>query len=87
MPDTQAAQKIAVRLVLFADLKRFLPKGHDGPLTFSLAPGATVATLMAEAGVPEEGEITIGLNGDEAQLDSALSDGDEVVIFSPMEGG
>lgn len=85
--DTQAAPTIAVRLVLFADLKRFLPKGHDGPLIFSLAPGATVSTLMAEAGVPEEDEITIGLNGDEAQLDATLKDGDEVVLFSPMEGG
>ena len=87
MADTQTTPKIAVRLVLFADLKRFLPKGHDGPLMFSLEPGATVAALMAEAGVPEEDEITIGLNGDEATLDSTLNEGDEVVLFSPMEGG
>ena len=87
MNEAQAATGIGVRLVLFADLKRFLPQGIDGPLTFSLAPGATVAELMAEAGVPEEADITIGLNGDEAALESVLSDGDEVVLFSPMEGG
>lgn len=87
MAETQAAPQIAVRLVLFADLKRFLPKGHAGPLLFSLEPGATVSALMAEAGVPEEDDITVGLNGDEAALDSTLKDGDEVVLFSPMEGG
>jgi molybdopterin converting factor small subunit len=87
MTEAQAAPRIDVRLVLFADLKRFLPKGHDGPLTFSLTPGATVAELLADAGVPEEDDITIGLNGDEAALESVLRDGDEVVLFSPMEGG
>jgi molybdopterin converting factor small subunit len=87
MAETGTVPKIAVRLTLFADLKRFLPKGHNGPLSFSLDDGATVETLLAAAGIPAKEEITVGLNGDQGQRDSVLKDGDEVVLFSPMEGG
>ena len=87
MPEAQAAPIIAVGLTLFADLKRFLPKGHDGPLTFSLPATASVATLLSAAGIPIGQEITIGLNGDQGSRESGLKDGDEVVLFSPMEGG
>lgn len=87
MPDPQAAPTIAVRLTLFADLRRFEPKGSNGPRTFALRPGATVADLVAEAGVPADEDVTVGLNGDRASLDAALNEGDEVVLFSQMEGG
>ncbi len=81
------APPITVRLTLFADLKRFLPKGQDGPLTFAVSRGATVDALLAVAGIPTAEEITVGLNGDQSQRDAILKDGDEVVLFSPMEGG
>lgn len=87
MSDAQAPSAIAVRLALFADLKRFLPKGHDGPLTFALPAGASVEDLMRAAGIPANEEVAIGLNGDQGQRGSPLHDGDEVVLFSPMEGG
>lgn len=87
MTRTQTAATIHVRLALFADLKRFLPKGHDGPLDFALPAGATVEDLLAAAGIPAREEITVGLNGDQGQRTSVLSDGDDVVLFSPMEGG
>jgi molybdopterin converting factor small subunit len=87
MAETGTVPKIAVRLTLFADLKRFLPKGHSGPLSFSLDDGATVEALLAAAGIPANEQITVGLNGDQGQRDSVLKDGDEVVLFSPMEGG
>lgn len=87
MSEVQALPTISVRLTLFADLKRFQPKGQQGPLTFALAPGATVRSLLAVAGIPASEEITVGLNGDQGQRESPLKDGDEVVLFSPMEGG
>jgi molybdopterin converting factor small subunit len=87
MTEARAASRIGVRLALFADLRRLLPAGHDGPLTFSLERGATVADLLAAAGVPEGGDITIGRNGEQVDRDALLADGDEVVLFSPMEGG
>ncbi|NJD65430.1 MAG: MoaD/ThiS family protein [Chloroflexi bacterium] len=87
MPHTRATSSVAVRLTLFADLRRLLPNGHDGPLTITLPPGSTVADLMAAASVPPEEDVTIGINGDQGARDSVLADGDDVVFFSPMEGG
>lgn len=78
---------IAVRLALFADLRRYLPRGVEGSRTFSLPVGANVAALLVAAGVPPREEITIGINGELAQPETSLHQGDDVVLFSPMEGG
>ncbi len=87
MADAQASPQAHVRLTLFADLKRYLPKGANGALDFHLDPGTTVRMLLAQAGIPASEEITVGLNGNQGDRDSVLKDGDEVVLFSPMEGG
>ncbi len=78
---------ITVRLTLFADLRRYLQRGQEGPLRLSLASGATVADLLTAAGIPAEDEITAGRNGELAQRETVLQDGDDLVLFSPMEGG
>ena len=85
-PHTEA-NPIAVRVTLFADLRRYLPRGQDGPQRYTLPAGATVADLLAAAGISPEDEITAGLNGELAQRDTILHDGDDLVLFSPMEGG
>ncbi|RJQ08850.1 MAG: hypothetical protein C4558_07290 [Dehalococcoidia bacterium] len=87
MLEPQAAPTIAVRLTLFADLRRFEPKGSSGPRVFVLESGATVADLVAEAGIPATEDVTVGLNGERGSLDVPLHDGDDVVLFSQMEGG
>jgi sulfur carrier protein ThiS len=79
--------RITVRMTLFADLRRYLPKGVEGAQRVALPAHATVADLLAAAGVPPQDEITVGLNGELAALDTPLNDGDDVVFFSPMEGG
>ena len=79
--------EIAVRVTLFADLRRYLPRGQDGPQRYTLPAGATVADVLAAAGIPADDEITAGLNGDLAQRDTIVHDGDDLVLFSPMEGG
>ena len=84
--QTEAGQ-IAVRVTLFADLRRYLPRGQDGPRRYTLPAGATVANVLAVAGIPADDEITAGLNGELAQRDTILHDGDDLVLFSPMEGG
>jgi molybdopterin converting factor small subunit len=81
------ATTIGVRVRLFADLRRFLPRGADGPLAYCLPGGATVGSLLEQIGVSAELEVTAGVNGRLAQRSTALSDGDEVDLFSPMEGG
>lgn len=82
--DTQG---ITVRVTLFADLRRYLPRGHEGRTTCALADGATVADLLVALGIPNEDEITVGQNGDLATRATLLHDGDDLVLFSPMEGG
>ena len=79
--------QIAVKVSLFADLRRFLPKGHSGPLAYTLPAGTTVGALLDQVGIPAEDEVTPGLNGALAARDTELHDGDDLVLFSPMEGG
>jgi molybdopterin converting factor small subunit len=81
------AGAIDVQVRLFADLRRFLPKGADGPLSFRLTEGATMQALLDRIGIAADAEITAGRNGELAQRDTVLHDGDELVLFSPMEGG
>lgn len=78
---------ITVRVTLFADLKRYLPKGIDGPQTYTLNEGATVTDLFDAVGITDREDVTVGRNGDQAQHESLLRDGDDIVLFSPMEGG
>ena len=89
MADTQVDATIEVRLVLFADLRRVLPPGHEGQFTLVVPVGATVADLVAATELqfhPDE-QLKAGINGEPSPLDTAVKAGDEVVLFSPMEGG
>ena len=89
MSGAEIGSNIAVRLVIFADLRRLLPAGHDGRFDLSVPEGATVADLMAASGLdfdPDE-QLRAGINGESVALDTVLRAGDEVVLFSPMEGG
>lgn len=80
-----------VSVTLFADLRRFGPKDHEGPITVTLEAGACVEEMLNAVGVPDDetirGEVTVGLNGELGQRDTVLSEGDDVLLFSPMEGG
>lgn len=89
MSGTELGSNIEVRLVLFADLRRVLPRGHDGRFTLTVPEGSTVADLVAASGLgfaPDE-QLKAGINGDSVELDAPVHAGDEVVLFSPMEGG
>lgn len=83
--STKAA--IDVRVTLFSDLRKYLPKEQRGPQRRRLAAGSRVRDLVASLGIPEDADITVGVNDELASLDSPLSDGDDVTMFSPMEGG
>jgi sulfur carrier protein ThiS len=84
--QTNSAE-IVVRVRLFADLRRFLPKGEDGPRAYTLPSTATVTDLLDLIGIGPNEEITAGVNGELAQSDTILHDRDELILFSPMEGG
>jgi sulfur carrier protein ThiS len=79
--------RIRLRVALHADMRKYLAPGEKGPREVALAPGATVAELLAELGVPETEIVTVGVNGVLAGREAVLADGDDVTMFSPMEGG
>ena len=78
---------ITVSVTLFADLRRFLPRGADGPLRYTLGVTATVADLLAAIGIDAQSEITIAVDGELADRTTSLHDGADVMLLSPMEGG
>ena len=78
---------ISVTVVFFADLRRFLPKGENGPQRYAMPPGATVADLLDSIGIEPDTDLTAAVDGELAARDTALRDGAEVMLLSPMEGG
>ena len=85
-PRTQS-RTIAVAVTFFADLRRYLPRGADGPQHYTLAEGATVNDLLETIGVAPEYDLTVAVGGELADRETALTDGDDVMLLSPMEGG
>ena len=81
------ARTITVTVTFFADLRRFLPRGADGPQRYTVAGGATIADLLALIGVAPDGDVTAAVDGELAARDTPLHDGADVMLLSPMEGG
>jgi sulfur carrier protein ThiS len=81
------APTITVSVVFFADLRRFLPRGADGPQRYTVPQGSTAADLLAAIGVEAGAEVTIAVDGELAGRDTPLRDGVEVMLLNPMEGG
>jgi len=79
--------RITVTVTFFADLRRFLPRGADGPQRYTVSEGATLADLLAAVGVAPGVEVTAAVDGAVAARDTPLSDGADVMLLSPMEGG
>ena len=78
---------IIVSVTFFADLRRFLPRGADGPQRYSVPQGATMADLLAIIGIEPGAETTLAVDGELATRDTPLRDGADVMLLSPMEGG
>jgi sulfur carrier protein ThiS len=81
------ARTITVSVTFFADLRRFLPRGADGPQPYTVAESATAADLLAAIGVEADAEVTIAVDGNLAGRDTLLRNGSEVMLLNPMEGG
>jgi sulfur carrier protein ThiS len=78
---------ITVSVTFFADLRRFLPRGADGPQRYSIPEGATVASLLATIGIDAGADTTVAVDGELAARDTPLRDGADVMLLNPMEGG
>jgi len=82
-----SARAISVTVIFFADLRRFIPRGKDGPQPYTIHEGAVVADLLETIGIEKDAEVTIAVNGELAGLDTPLRDGAEIMLLNPMEGG
>lgn len=78
---------MTVKVTFFADLRRFLPKGADGPQPYAISPGATVTDLLKTIGINPDDDLTVAVDGEIAERDTPLRDGADVMLLSPMEGG
>jgi sulfur carrier protein ThiS len=78
---------MTVKVTFFADLRRYLPKGADGPQPYAVPAGATVADLLAAIGVDASYDVTVAIDGELSDRETVLHDGADVMLLSPMEGG
>jgi hypothetical protein len=78
---------MTVTVTFFADLRRFLPRGVDGPQRYTLRERATVDDLLTVIGVAPDADVTIAVDGEQAAREALLHEGAEVMLLSPMEGG
>jgi molybdopterin converting factor small subunit len=58
-----------------------------GALAVNLEGGATVGRLIERLALPPDVRLMVLINGQRVDNDHSLSEGDEVFIFSPAEGG
>lgn len=82
-----SGRTITVAVTFIAAMRRFLPRGADGPQRYSLAEGASVADLLALIGVAADTDLTIAVDGEQAGHGTELREGASVLLLSPMEGG
>ena len=86
-PPAASAATITVTVVFFADLRRFLPRGENGPQRYRVKPGAAVSDLLDTIGIDADADLTVAVDGELADRETTLRDGAEVMLLSPMEGG
>jgi sulfur carrier protein ThiS len=81
------ARALTVTVTFFADLRRFLPRGADGPQRYTVPGSATIADLLALIGIAPDADVTVAVDGELAGRDTSLHEGADVMLLSPMEGG
>ena len=52
-----------------------------------LADGAAVGDLLDELGIPADEDLIVGVDGVLADRSTALADGTQVMLVTPMSGG
>jgi sulfur carrier protein ThiS len=78
---------MTVTVTFFADLRRFLPRGADGPQRYTVPECATVDDLLSAIGVAPDADVTIAVDGEQAARETPLRDGADVMLLRPLYGG
>lgn len=87
MTISDSSSTVSITVTLFSELRRYLPDGEKGAFAQLLASGDTVETVLSALKVPADVEITVGLNGELGARDNLLRDGDDLHLFTQMQGG
>ena len=74
-----------VRVYAYAELRQYT--GGSAAVEVEVADGGTVASLLAQLGIPAERTKIVFVNGRAAELDRTLAGGERVDLFSAIGGG
>lgn len=82
---------LKVEVKLYGLLRSYRPANAAGaphhPFSLEAAAGVTAVHLATQLGI-EEGLVTaVAINGEAAELDTVLQDGDQISLFPPSAGG
>jgi sulfur carrier protein ThiS len=75
-----------IKLKCFADLAERFACGYQAPTSVEAFDGATVETVMRQAGIPQEDVKIVFVNGKIAGPEHQLNQGDRVTLV-PATGG
>lgn len=82
---------IYVQVKLYGTLRRYQPSdAEEGPrrtFMMALSPTATVIQLLEQLGIDPGMASAIAVNGETAEGEAQLQDGDDVRLFPPSAGG
>ena len=73
-----------VSIKCFATLSRFTPPDAEA---FAISPGETAGQAATRLGIPLSELKLVFVNGEHAELDAQLKDGDHVGLFPAIGGG
>jgi molybdopterin synthase sulfur carrier subunit len=75
---------MTITVKCFASLARFQPSDAEA---FPIAPGETVAEVLARLGIPEGGVALIFVDNVHRKPETVLKEGETVGFFPPIGGG
>jgi len=76
-----------IEVHLHGGLVRYVPSAPRGVVRRELPAGSRVADVLASFDFPPERRVIVGINGQKAGLDDALTDGARVDLVPPITGG
>ena len=78
----------SVTVVCFGAMRDYLPESAEGNRArLSVGREASVRDVVSNLGAPQRMVYALLVNGERAQLDTLLRDGDEITLMPPFTGG
>ncbi len=75
-----------ITLKLYGNLKNFSPQKQESAY-IAVAEGATIASVLAQLGIPEQRVWMCAVNDAVVESNAILREGDGLEVFEPVGGG